>query len=157
MTDNLATLESIAKSREAGKKLVFTNGCFDILHVGHLRYLAEAKSLGDELVVGLNSDASISRLKGPKRPVLPETERKEMLLGLKSVDHVLLFSEDTPYELIKEVEPDILVKGGDWKVDQIVGSDIVLALGGVVKSLSFYQGHSTTDIISSVIEKYESS
>lgn len=152
--DNLATLAAIEKSRADGKKIVFTNGCFDILHVGHLRYLNEAKALGDMLVLGLNSDSSISRLKGPKRPVLPQAERKEMLLALKSVDHVLVFEENTPYDLIAQVKPDVLVKGGDWKAEQIVGSDIVLAKGGQVKSLSFFEGHSTTDIIESVLEKY---
>lgn len=153
-SDNLATLAAIAKSRESGKKIVFTNGCFDILHVGHLRYLNEAKVLGDLLVLGLNSDSSIRRLKGAKRPVLPESERKEMLLGLKSVDYVLIFEEETPLQLIESLKPDVLVKGGDWEIAQIVGSDIVLASGGQVKSLSFFEGHSTTDIIESVLEKY---
>ena len=154
LPDNLTTLAAIEKVRGYSKKLVFTNGCFDILHVGHARYLEEAKALGDVLLFGLNSDESIARIKDPKRPILPEAERKEMLLALSSVDFVMTFDEDTPYELIKEVKPDILVKGGDWSVDQIVGSDVVLENGGEVKSLSFFEGHSTTDIVQEVLKKY---
>jgi len=148
MSDNSKELERIAKIRASSqKKLVFTNGCFDILHVGHIRYLTEAKSLGDLLVIGLNSDSSIKELKGESRPIVNEQERKEMLLALKSVDFVLLFSEQTPLNLIKEVMPDVLVKGGDWKPEQIVGADVVKASGGEVCSLSFVDGKSTTNII----------
>lgn len=132
------------------KKIVFTNGCFDILHPGHVAYLNEAKSLGDTLVVGLNSDASVKRLKGDDRPVNNQDDRMFMLLNLKSVDHVVIFNEDTPFELIKELKPNILVKGGDWKPEQIVGSEIVLANGGEVKSLKFIDGHSTSTLISKV-------
>jgi len=128
-------------------KTVFTNGCFDVLHVGHTRYLAKAKKLGDHLIVGLNSDESVRRLKGEKRPVVPEAERKEMLLALSSVDEVLIFEEDTPLNLILETKPDVLVKGGDYKIEDIVGAKEVMASGGEVKSLDFYEGHSTTDII----------
>lgn len=134
-------------ARENKKKVVFTNGCFDLLHIGHVRYLEEASRLGDILIVGINTDASVSRLKGPTRPIQNENDRAEILASLKAVDHTILFSEETPYNLIKTIEPDVLVKGGDWKPDQIVGSDIVLAKGGEVKSLQFINGRSTTQII----------
>ena len=137
----------IFELRAANKKIVFTNGCFDLLHVGHLRLLEAAKALGDKLVVGLNSDASVSHLKGENRPVVPENERREMLLGLKPVDEVYIFSEDTPLELIKALEPDVLAKGGDWSEKDIVGSDIVLSRGGQVKSLLYLEGHSTSELI----------
>jgi rfaE bifunctional protein nucleotidyltransferase chain/domain len=140
---NLETL----KSNREGKKVVFTNGCFDILHRGHVAYLNEAKKLGDLLVVGLNSDASVKRLKGDTRPINQEQDRKFVLENLKSVDAVYLFTEDTPLKLIEQVQPDILVKGGDWAIDQIVGSDFVLQRGGEVKSLQFVDGYSTTNII----------
>ena len=129
------------------QKVVFTNGCFDILHSGHVLYLEEAKSLGDILVVGLNSDESVRRLKGNERPINSEHERAIVLSGLSFVDYVIVFNEDTPYELIKTIQPDILVKGGDWAVESIVGYDIVLRKGGVVKSLLFKEGVSTTSII----------
>lgn len=129
------------------KKIVFTNGCFDILHVGHVRYLSQAKALGDILVVGINSDRSVSQLKGPTRPIQNENDRAEILSSLKSVDLVTIFDEETPLELIKLLQPDVLVKGGDWSIDKIVGSDIVLAKGGKVLSLDFIEGRSTTKII----------
>ncbi len=133
--------------KNVDKKIVFTNGCFDILHRGHVSYLNEAKSLGDILIVGLNSDASVKRLKGETRPINAELDRKYVLENLRSVDFVQIFEEDTPYELIKSVQPDILVKGGDWTPDQIVGSDIVLNKGGKVLSLLFIDGYSTTKTI----------
>lgn len=132
------------------KRVVFTNGCFDILHPGHVAYLNEARAQGDVLVIGLNSDASVKRLKGQDRPVNNQADRRYMLLNLRAVDYVLIFEEDTPYELIKAVKPQVLVKGGDWKPEQIVGSDLVLASGGEVKSLQFIDGHSTSKIISKV-------
>lgn len=135
------------KLREEGKKVVFTNGCFDIIHRGHLEYLYEAKSLGDYLVIGLNSDTSVQKLKGKGRPVNKQEDRAFVLSGLKPVDAVLLFSEDTPYDLIKSVEPDILVKGGDWKENEIVGNDIVKSYGGKVLSLKFVISYSTTSLI----------
>jgi D-glycero-beta-D-manno-heptose 1-phosphate adenylyltransferase len=135
------------KSLQGQKKIVFTNGCFDILHVGHVRYLQEAKRLGDFLVVGVNTDASVKRLKGPTRPVQNESDRAEILSELRAVDAVVLFKEETPLDLIREIQPDVLVKGGDWPVESIVGHDIVTAKGGVVKSLSFVDGRSTTAII----------
>ncbi|WP_419173227.1 D-glycero-beta-D-manno-heptose 1-phosphate adenylyltransferase [Halobacteriovorax sp.] len=132
------------------KKVVFTNGCFDILHRGHLMYLNEARALGDELIIGLNSDASVKRLKGDDRPVNNEDDRLYMLENLKAVSKVFIFEEDTPYDLIKAVKPNVLVKGGDWAVDQIVGHDIVTGNGGKVLSLNFEDGYSTTNLISRI-------
>jgi D-glycero-beta-D-manno-heptose 1-phosphate adenylyltransferase len=128
-------------------RVVFTNGCFDILHVGHSRYLKEAKSLGEVLVVGVNADASVKKLKGPERPIQNEKDRMELLADLGCVDFVVGFTDDTPRALIEQVEPDILVKGGDWPIDKIEGSKFVLARGGQVKSLPFHPGHSTTSLI----------
>jgi len=133
--------------RRAGKKIVFTNGCFDIIHAGHVQYLAEAAALGDVLIMGLNSDASVKRLKGEERPINCQQDRKVVLEALSSIDLVFIFDEDTPYDLINAIKPNILVKGGDWTPDQIVGSDLVLAKGGEVKSLSFKPGNSTTSIV----------
>lgn len=133
-----------------GKKIVFTNGCFDILHLGHVEYLNEARALGDALVVAINSDASVRRIKGPDRPINNENDRKEMLLNLRSVDCVQIFNEETPLEIIKLISPQVLVKGGDWKVEQIVGHEFVLANGGIVKSLSFKEGYSTSNLIKNV-------
>lgn len=143
-----ATIDSdLAASRSQNRKIVFTNGCFDLLHVGHVRYLQEAKKLGDVLVIGVNSDASVKRLKGPTRPVQIEADRAEILAALGCVDYTVIFTEDTPEKLIEAVRPDILVKGGDWKIEQIVGSDFVLAHGGQVMSLQFVDGKSTTKLI----------
>lgn len=130
--------------KSSGQRVVFTNGCFDLLHFGHLHYLAEARSLGDRLIIGLNSEDSVRRLKGPHRPINDENTRRFQLASLEFVDAVVVFEQDTPYELIALLQPDILVKGGDWKAEQIVGSDIVLSKGGSVKSLPFIEGYSTT-------------
>jgi rfaE bifunctional protein nucleotidyltransferase chain/domain len=130
------------------EKIIFTNGCFDLLHVGHVRYLNHAKSLGTFLVVGINSDQSVQKLKGPKRPIQSQSDRAEILAALHAVDAVCIFNEETPLDLIKMVNPQVLVKGGDWKIDQIVGSDFVLKAGGDVKSLQYYEGKSTTNLIS---------
>lgn len=138
---------SLAPLRSQGKKIVFTNGVFDLLHVGHVRYLQEARSLGDALVVGVNADASVKRLKGPTRPVQNENDRAEILAALGAVDFTVIFTEDTPARLIEKVRPDILVKGGDWKIDQIVGASFVQSYGGKVMSLQFVDGKSTTKII----------
>ncbi len=151
---NSQSFAELDRLRGAGKRIVFTNGCFDILHAGHVRYLTEAKALGDALVVGVNSDASVRRLKGEQRPIVSETERAELLLALKAVDFVCLFGEDTPLDLIKRVRPDILVKGGDWPVDRIVGHDVVAAYGGKTLSLPFVEGRSTTNIIEKVVQVY---
>ena len=132
--------------KQEGKKVVFTNGCFDILHYGHLHYLAAARDLGDILIVGANSQESITRLKGPNRPIQDELTRYHMLASLIFVDAVTVFSQDTPLELIIKIQPDILVKGGDWRPNQIVGSEVVLKNGGEVKSLPFVEGFSTTKI-----------
>jgi rfaE bifunctional protein nucleotidyltransferase chain/domain len=142
------TLEFLKQNRN--KKIVFTNGCFDILHLGHVEYLNEARALGDVLIIGLNSDESVRRLKGPDRPINNEHDRKSMLLNLRAVDCVQIFNNETPLEIIKLISPDILVKGGDWKADQIVGSDVVLAKGGLVLSLMFKDGYSTSNLISAV-------
>ncbi len=129
-------------------RVVFTNGCFDILHVGHARYLKDARALGDVLVVGVNSDASVKRLgKGDDRPIQNEKDRVELISALGSVEFAVIFDEETPQELIEAVQPDVLVKGGDWKPEQIVGSKFVLARGGEVKSLPFHPGHSTTSLL----------
>ena len=129
------------------RKIVFTNGCFDILHCGHVTYLAKAKQLGDVLVIGLNSDASVRRLKGPSRPIVDEKSRALLLAAFQFIDYVVLFEEDTPYELIKAAQPDILVKGGDYKPEDIVGYDIVKQRGGEVVTIDFVPGFSTTNIV----------
>jgi D-beta-D-heptose 7-phosphate kinase/D-beta-D-heptose 1-phosphate adenosyltransferase len=144
------TADIIIKNLRKNKKVVFTNGCFDIIHIGHARYLKEAKDCGDILVVGLNSDESVKRLKGNSRPIISENDRAEMLSHLESVDFVIIFNEETPLNLIKKVKPDVLVKGGDWEIDQIVGSKFVLENGGKVKSLSFIDGISTSKIIEKI-------
>ncbi len=137
---------TLAQWRAKEQKIVFTNGCFDLLHYGHLHYLSQARDLGDRLVIGLNSAASVSRLKGPHRPINDELTRTHLLAALAMVDAVVVFEEDTPLELIRMVQPDVLVKGGDWRPEQIVGSDVVLEKGGQVFSLPFIQGYSTTNI-----------
>lgn len=137
-------------SLNRNKRIVFTNGCFDILHRGHVTYLAEAKKLGDLLVIGLNSDLSVKRLKGSERPINNELDRQYVMAQLKSVDFVEIFTEDTPLNLILTVKPNVLVKGGDWKIDQIVGAKEVLSDGGDVFSLNFVDGYSTTSIITKI-------
>ena len=145
---NDSNISSIAEAyRAEKKKIVFTNGCFDLLHIGHVSYLEEAKKLGDVLIVGINTDASVSKLKGPNRPIQNENDRATILAALKSVDHTVLFGEDNPLNLIQKIKPDVLVKGGDWKIEQIVGSDFVLSYGGDVRSLQFINGRSTTAMI----------
>jgi rfaE bifunctional protein nucleotidyltransferase chain/domain len=137
---------TVDRWKAAGDRIVFTNGCFDLLHYGHLHYLAHARDLGDRLVIGLNSADSVRRLKGPARPINDELTRMHTLAALEFVDAVVVFEDDTPLELIRLVKPGILVKGGDWKPEQIVGSDLVLADGGEVRSLPFVEGYSTTNI-----------
>ena len=131
-------------------RFVFTNGCFDLLHVGHVRYLQEARALGDRLVVALNTDRSVRILKGPERPVQHEQDRAEIMAALGCVDYVTLFDDETPLKVIELVEPDILVKGGDWPVDKIVGAPFVLGRGGEVRSLQFQPGRSTSSIIDKI-------
>lgn len=140
-------IEKISRQfKKTGKRIVFTNGCFDILHKGHIRLLKKAKSLGDILIVGLNTDSSIRRLKGKGRPFLKERDRAEILSALEMIDYVVLFHEDTPYQLIKIVKPDVLVKGGDYKKEEVVGKDIIESYGGKVYIFPVVKGVSTTQI-----------
>ncbi|MCU0856555.1 MAG: D-glycero-beta-D-manno-heptose 1-phosphate adenylyltransferase [Rhodobacteraceae bacterium] len=136
-----------------GKRVVFTNGVFDILHPGHVRYLATARSHGDALIVAINSDRSVRAIKGPERPVNPETERAEVITALACVDAAVVFDEDTPHDIISAIQPDVLVKGADWAHDKIVGRDIVEARGGVVIRVKVEEGHSTTNVIKKVKEQ----
>ena len=148
---SLEELKSIASQAKArGQKIVFTNGCFDILHRGHLHVLREAKALGDLLIVAVNSDGSVKRLKGPSRPVINEAGRSELIAALEMVDYVTLFEEKDPRRLIEEIQPDILAKGGDWRRDQVVGADIVERSGGKVAVIPYLKGFSTTEIIERV-------
>lgn len=146
-------LELLEKVR-GKKKIVFTNGCFDILHAGHADYLSKAKSPGDILVVGINSDASVRRIKGEKRPILPQQMRAYLLDNLKPVDYVVIFEEDTPLELIKAIKPDVLVKGADWDLERIVGADFVLSYGGRVERIPFSFDVSTSKIIERILDLY---
>jgi len=139
--------EIVQGLKAAGKKVVFTNGCFDLLHVGHVRYLREARERGDVLVIGVNSDASVRAIKGPPRPVQPEADRAEILASLECVDYVTIFDEETPAELIAAIVPDVLVKGGDWPRDQIVGRDTVEAAGGTVTTIPLVEGRSTSELL----------
>ncbi|MBI5893142.1 MAG: D-glycero-beta-D-manno-heptose 1-phosphate adenylyltransferase [Deltaproteobacteria bacterium] len=134
--------------------MVFTNGCFDIIHAGHVRYLSKAKKLGDVLVVGLNSDSSVKKIKDDGRPIVPQRERAEVLSALEFVDYVVIFNESTPYNLIKSVQPDVLVKGADWKGHEIVGADVVKAKGGRVARIKLVKGRSTTNIIKKILNTY---
>ena len=143
-------INQISIWKKAGNKVVFTNGCFDLIHIGHVTYLEEARKQGDVLVVGVNSDASVSRLKGDTRPIKDETNRLSIMASLSCVDMVIMFDEDTPLDLIQLVQPDILVKGGDWNVDQIVGSQVVIDNGGIVKSLKFLKGYSSSALITKI-------
>jgi rfaE bifunctional protein nucleotidyltransferase chain/domain len=146
--------EIVEDLKAAGKKIVFTNGCFDILHTGHSRYLQMAKSYGDILIVAVNSDDSVRRIKGEKRPIMPQAERTEMVAALAVVDYVTVFEEEDPGRVIAELMPDVLVKGGDWVVEEIVGRDIVETNGGKVYSIPYIEGASTTGIIERILEKY---
>jgi len=146
--------DEIDALRRQGKKIVFTNGCFDILHVGHTRYLKEAKKLGDVLILALNSDESVRALKGPKRPIVPQDERADLLASLESVDFVTIFHELTPIELINYLKPDVLVKGGDWDADKIVGRESVTKWNGTVEVIPEIKGSSTTNIIEKILKNY---
>lgn len=149
-----ALLPALAAHRSAGRRIVFTNGVFDLLHRGHAGYLAAAKALGDVLVVGINSDASVRRLKGPERPLLPEGDRAYLVSMLKPVDAVVLFDEDTPARLIENIRPDVLVKGADYAFEEIVGHDIVLGYGGRVERIPLISGCSTSGIIQTILDRY---
>ena len=144
----------VKKLKSERKKIVFTNGVFDIIHRGHVEYLTAAKELGDVLIVGLNSDKSVKIIKGDKRPIVNEENRAFVLVNLKPVDFVVIFNEDNPFELIKHILPDVLVKGADWEKDKIIGGDVVTANGGKVETIKFVENNSSTNIIESVIEKY---
>lgn len=147
-------LSFVNELKAQNKKIVFTNGVFDIIHRGHVEYLTEAKSLGDILIVGLNSDSSVKIIKGEKRPVVNEENRAFVLANLKPVDYVVIFNEDNPFNLISKIVPDILVKGADWSEDKIIGSDIVKNNGGEVKRIRFVENNSSTNIIERIIQLY---
>ena len=147
LKDNIEIINRIKAKR---KKIVFTNGCFDLLHVGHIRYLAQAKKLGDFLIIGLNSDSSVKELKGEDRPINSFEDRATLLSAIESVDLVIMFEEQTPENLIKDIVPDILVKGGDYNIEDIVGYQTVMQNGGQVKTLSFYDGYSSTNYINKI-------
>ena len=155
----LKSLEEIKLIRSAlkadNKKVVFTNGCFDLIHAGHVDYLSKAQAFGDVMVVGLNSDASVMRIKGSKRPILKKTERSFIISNLKPVDYVVLFDDDTPKLLIEELLPDVLVKGADWEIENIVGKDVVLANGGEVKTIEFVNDQSTSKIIKTIVDRFK--
>jgi D-beta-D-heptose 7-phosphate kinase/D-beta-D-heptose 1-phosphate adenosyltransferase len=149
-------LSRIIKDLKAkGKRIVFTNGCFDLLHIGHVRYLEKARGLGDILVVGVNSDSSVQKIKGSRRPLLPEEERTEILSGLGCVDYLTIFNEIDPLKLITSLHPDVLVKGGDWTKEEIVGREVVERLGGKVVIIPFVQGASTSNLIETILKRYE--
>ena len=147
----------LTELRQQEKRIVFTNGCFDLLHPGHIHILVQARALGDVLVVGLNSDESVQRLKGKKRPILNQTERTAILAALEAVDYVTVFDDDTPRTLILQVRPDVLVKGGDWSAEAVVGKEEVEAWGGEVVLIPYQEGNSTTNIIERVLAAYKDS
>ncbi len=154
---DLAELVPIVRGlQREGKQVVFTNGCFDLLHLGHIRLLQQGKSLGDVLVVGVNSDSSMRQIKGEARPIVPADERLEVLSALEVVDHLFLFDEPDPGNAIAQLRPDILVKGGDWREEEVVGRDTVQSYGGRVVTLPYYGDHSTTKLIELVVERYSS-
>jgi len=156
--DKILTLEDLVtrlgKVRKSGQKIVFTNGCFDIMHVGHVRYLADARSKGDLLIVGLNSDASVRIIKGDKRPIVRQNHRAEVLASLGCVDFIVIFDEPDPLKLIQTLKPDVLVKGEDWTEDAIVGAESVKSQGGKIVRISFVEESSTTAIIEKIIQRY---
>ena len=157
---NIKNINELAEIRKKlklqNKKVVFTNGVFDILHAGHVDYITKAKSKGDILIVAVNSDSSVKKIKGELRPIIPQNERAFIISSLKPVDYVVIFDEETPYEVIKKIIPDVLVKGADWSVKDIVGSDIVETTGGKVETIEFLNDHSTTNIIKTVLERFKS-
>ena len=146
----IQTIDKVRHWKESGEKIVFTNGCFDIIHAGHIHLLTEAKNLGDRLLIGLNSDQSVQNLKGPDRPLNPEYARASVLESLSMVDGVTIFQEDTPHELVKEIIPHVLVKGGDYSIENVVGADTVGASGGKVVLIPILKGYSTSDIITRI-------
>jgi len=157
MRDKIKSLEELRPLlsilHSAGQKIVFTNGCFDIIHTGHTRYLAKARALGDVLIVAVNSDASVRTIKGKERPINSENERMETLAALEAVSFVTLFGEPDPHRIISELQPDVLVKGGDWPIDKIIGGDVVQARGGQVVNIPYVEGASTTGIIEKILKQ----
>lgn len=151
IVDIEAAKKQISEWQSAGNKVVFTNGCFDILHVGHVDYLEKARNLGQKLVLGLNTDASVSRIKGPLRPVCNEFSRSRVIASLAFVDLVVFFDDETPFELISSLKPNILVKGDDYTIENIVGADVVLANGGEVKTIPLVVGYSTSNVIKNIL------
>ena len=145
-------VRALAALRKNKQKVVFTNGCFDILHAGHVRYLKKARSLGDCLVLGLNSDASVRKIKGRGRPIVPQLERAEIMAALEAVDYVVIFAEPTPIKLIKAIRPDVLVKGADWKRGEIVGEEVLKGYGGRVARVKLVEGRSTTNTIKKILK-----
>ena len=156
---NIKNINELAEIRKElklqNKMVVFTNGVFDILHAGHVDYLTRAKSKGDILIVAVNSDSSVKKIKGELRPIVPQNERAFIISSLKPVDYVVIFDEETPYEIIKNIIPDVLVKGADWTVENIIGRDIVEANGGKVETIEFTNDSSTTNIIKTVLERFK--
>ncbi len=152
--DRAAAMELRARARAEGRKVVFTNGCFDILHAGHVDYLEAARARGDLLIVGMNSDASMRRIKGEQRPLNPAADRAAVLAGLAAVDAVVEFDEDDPLALIRSLTPDVLVKGADWGNDEIIGADVVKAAGGKVERIGLTDGRSTSELIRLIVERY---
>ncbi|MFZ5875042.1 MAG: D-glycero-beta-D-manno-heptose 1-phosphate adenylyltransferase [Nitrospirota bacterium] len=157
MTSKLKTISDLAQlaaaARREGRRVVFTNGCFDLLHIGHTRYLQQARALGDLLMVAINSDASVAGLKGPERPLVPEQERAEVLAALACVDYVTIFDAPDPGDVVAAIQPDVLAKGGDWPVDKIVGREVVQARGGRVVSIPLVPGSSTTALVRRIVER----
>lgn len=156
---NIKNINELAEIRKElklqNKKVVFTNGVFDILHAGHVDYIIKAKSKGDILIVAVNSDSSVKKIKGELRPIVPQNERAFIISSLKPVDYVVIFDEETPYEIIKKIIPDVLVKGADWSVENIVGRDIVETNGGKVETIEFINNISTTNMIKTVLERFK--
>ncbi|MEK6647343.1 MAG: D-glycero-beta-D-manno-heptose 1-phosphate adenylyltransferase [Candidatus Firestonebacteria bacterium] len=142
----------IGFERQKGKKVVFTNGCFDLLHIGHIRYLKAAKKLADILIVAINSDSSIKKIKGELRPVYPEKERAEILSAFSFVDYIVIFAESDPIKVVSELKPDVLIKGGDWSIDKVLGKDIVESYGGKVMTIPMIKGYSTTNLIKKIVK-----
>ena len=159
MSKNILKIDLLKSIRlqlkNEGKKVVFTNGCYDVLHAGHVDYLNKSKSFGDVLIVGVNSDKSVKRIKGDKRPIIPDEERAFIIANLASVDYVVLFDEDTPEMLIKELIPDVLIKGADWSKENIVGGDFVESNGGSIESVAFVSNQSTSKIIEIILQRYK--
>ena len=151
ITDLTVLTKLVSEHKSEGKKVVFTNGCYDLLHIGHIQCFQESKALGDILIVALNSDRSIHTLKGPSRPIIPEEERAEIIAAMENVDYVILFDQEDPLEVIATIKPDILVKGGDWSIDTIVGRDVVESYGGTVLALPMIPDVSTSRIIEDIV------